>query len=113
MRQQYYGDQARHEALNEAIDRAFGMAVVEAKLHVAGYPRIEAKQTESTTHVEFSAVFEVYPEVKLSDMSAAEVERPVLEVTDAEVDKTIEILRKQRPLRGSRPWCSQGRPCRH
>ena len=41
MRQQY-GDQARHEALNEAIDRAFGMAVVEAKLRVAGYPRIEA-----------------------------------------------------------------------
>ena len=44
----------------------------------------------------FDAVFEVYPEVKLGDMSAAEVERPVLEVTDAEVDKTLEILRKQR-----------------
>ncbi len=93
---QQYGEQARHEALNEAVDRAFGMAVVEAKLRVAGYPRIEAKQTESTTHVEFSAVFEVYPEVKLGDMSAATVERPVLDVTDAEVDKTLEILRKQR-----------------
>jgi trigger factor len=93
---QQHGDQARHEALNEALDRAFGQAVVEQKLRVAGYPRIEAKQTESATHLEFAAIFEVYPEVKLGDMATAEVERPALEVTDAEVDKTIEILRKQR-----------------
>ena len=93
---QQYGDQARHEALNEAVERAFGMAVVEAKLRVAGYPRIEPKQSESTTHIDFTAVFEVYPEVKLGDMSASTIERPALEISDAEVDKTIEILRKQR-----------------
>ncbi len=93
---QQYGDEARHEALNAALDRAFGEAVVAQQLRVAGYPRIEPKNTENETHIEFSAIFEVYPEVKLGDMSAAEVERPSLEVGEAEVDKTIDILRKQR-----------------
>jgi len=93
---QQYGDQARHEALNEALDRAFGEAVTTSKLRVAGYPRIEPKTTESTTHLEFAAVFEVYPEITLGDLSAVEVERPVLEVGAAEVDSTIDILRKQR-----------------
>jgi trigger factor len=93
---QQYGDQARHEALSEALDRAFGEAVTSSKLRVAGYPRIEPKASESTTHLEFAAVFEVYPEVKLGDLSTVEIERPVLEVTAAEVDNTLEILRKQR-----------------
>jgi trigger factor len=93
---QQYGDQARHEALNEALDRSFGEAVVAQKLRVAGYPRIEPKNTENATHIEFFAVFEVYPEIRLGDMSAAEIERPALEVGEAEIDKTIEILRKQR-----------------
>lgn len=93
---QQHGDQARHEALNEALDRSFGAAVVEAKLRVAGYPRIEPKNTENTIAMEFSAVFEVYPEIKLGDMSLSEVERPSLEVSEVEIDKTIDILRKQR-----------------
>ena len=93
---QQYGDEARHEALSEAIDRAFSQAVTAQQLRVAGYPRVEAKPGESTTELEFTAVFEVYPEIKLGDLSAVEVERPVLEVSDAEIDNTIAILRKQR-----------------
>jgi trigger factor len=93
---QQHGDQARHEALNEALDRVFGQAVMAAQLRVAGYPRIEPKNTENSTNLEFSAVFEVYPDVKLGDMSAAEVERPSLEVGEAEIEKTLDILRKQR-----------------
>lgn len=93
---QQYGDQARHEALSEALDRAFGEAVTSSKLRVAGYPRIEPKASESSTHLEFAAIFEVYPEVKLGALSTVEIERPVLEVTAAEVDNTLEILRKQR-----------------
>lgn len=93
---QQYGDQARHEVLSEALDRAFGEAVTTQNLRVAGYPRIEPKTTESTTHLEFSAVFEVYPEFTPGDLSGAEVERPTLEVGDAEIDQTIDILRKQR-----------------
>jgi trigger factor len=93
---QQYGDQARHEVLAEELDRVFGESVVAQKLRVAGYPRIEPKATESATHLEFSAIFEVYPEFAPGDISSAEIERPVLEVTDAEVDKTLDILRKQR-----------------
>lgn len=93
---QQHGDQARHEALSEALDRAFGEAVKTQQLRIAGYPNIEPKTSESTTHLEFAAVFEVYPEVKLGDLSTVEIERPVLEVGAAEVDNTIEILRKQR-----------------
>ena len=93
---QQYGDQARHEVLSEALDKVFGEAVVSQNLRVAGYPRIEPKQTESTTHLEFSAIFEVYPEFTPGDLSAIDIERPVLEVSAAEVDKTLDILRKQR-----------------
>ncbi|RIX41521.1 MAG: trigger factor [Rhodocyclales bacterium GT-UBC] len=93
---QQYGDQARHEVLSEELDRVFGETVTAQKMRVAGYPRIEPKTTESTTHLEFSAIFEVYPEFTPGDMSAAEIERPVLEVTAAEIEKTLDILRKQR-----------------
>ncbi len=93
---QQYGSQARHEVLSESLDRAFGDAVTVQKLRVAGYPRIEPKTTESSTHLEFSAIFEVYPEFVPGDVSVCEIERPTLEVGAAEVDKTLEILRKQR-----------------
>ena len=93
---QQHGENARHEALTEALDRVFGKAVAEQRLHIAGYPSIEPKVSESTTHIEFSAVFEVYPEVTLRELENIEIERPVLEVGDAEIDNTIVILRKQR-----------------
>ena len=93
---QQYGDQARHEVLSEELDRVFGETVTEKKMRVAGYPRIEPKTSESATHLEFSAIFEVYPEFTPGDLSAAEIERPTLEVSAAEVDKTLDILRKQR-----------------
>ena len=93
---QQYGEQAHFDALNEALERAFGEAAKSQELRVAGNPRIEPKTTESTTHLEFSAVFEVYPEVKLGDLSSVEIERPVLEVGAAEIDSTMTVLRKQR-----------------
>jgi len=93
---QQHGNQARHEVLSEELDRVFGQTVTAQKMRVAGYPRIEPKITGSTTHLEFSAIFEVYPEFTLGDTSTAEIERPVLEVSDAEIDKTLDILRKQR-----------------
>src|SRR5574343_1240005 len=93
---QQYGDQARHEVLSEELDRVFSQSVVEQKMRVAGYPRIEPKVTESTTHLEFTAIFEVYPEIALGDLSASAIERPALEVGAAEVDQTLDILRKQR-----------------
>lgn len=91
-----YGDEARHEALTDALDRALGEAVQAQQLRVAGYPKIEAKASESTTHLEFSAVFEVYPEVKVGALDEVAIDRVVFEVTDAEVDSTLDILRQQR-----------------
>ncbi len=96
MIKQQYGEQARHEVLSEQLDRAFGEAITAQKLHVAGYPRLEPKTSESTTHMEFTAVFEVYPEFVPADLSSAEIERPTLEVGAAEIEKTLDILRKQR-----------------
>ena len=96
MVQQHYGDQARSEAIGEAVEKAFGEAVRSQNLRVAGYPRIEPKGGEDQGQLEFSAVFKVYPEVRLNGVAEREIERPQIEVGEAEVDKTIEVLRKQR-----------------
>jgi trigger factor len=93
---QQYGDQARHEVLSEALDRVFGETISSQKIRVAGYPRIEPKTSEDASQLIFSAVFEVYPEFTPGDVSTAEIERPVLEVGAAEIDRTLDILRKQR-----------------
>jgi len=94
---QQYGPQVRSEVVGEAVQKSFEEAVREKKVRVAGYPRIEPKQDATEAgQLAFSATFEIYPEFKLGDLSSAVIERPVLSVGDAEVDKTLEILRKQR-----------------
>jgi trigger factor len=92
---QSYGAQVHEEVMGEQVQAAFANAVQAQQLRVAGYPRFEGKPG-SDGNFAFSATFEIYPEVKVGDLSATEIERPVLEVSDVEVDKTIEILRKQR-----------------
>ncbi|MDR1063486.1 MAG: trigger factor [Azoarcus sp.] len=91
-----YEPQARSEAIGAAVEKAFGEAVRAQKLRVAGYPRIEPKETSAAGVLEFSAVFEVYPEVSIGDLSEREIEKPALDVGDAEIDRTLEVLRKQR-----------------
>ena len=93
---QQYGYQVRHEALNDGIERALGESIKAQKLRVAGSPSVEPKASESKTHIEFSAVFEVYPEIIPSDLTSVEIERPVLEVGAAEMESTLNVLRKQR-----------------
>ena len=93
---QHHGLQAREEALNELVGRAYGEAITQQNLKVAGYPRIEPKGDETGDTLSFVATFELFPEITLADVSAAQIERPVHEVTAADVDKTLEILRKQR-----------------
>lgn len=93
---QTYGEQTRSEAIGTALERAFGEKVREQKFRVAGYPRIEPKEAANDSQLEFSAVFEVYPEITLGDVSSREIEKQTLVVSDAEVDKTLEALRKQR-----------------
>jgi trigger factor len=91
-----YGTQVRSEVISDAVEKAFSAAVRDQNLRVAGYPRIERKEGSGADRLEFSATFEVYPEVQLGDLSGVTVERPTLTVTDAEVEKTIAVLRKQR-----------------
>ncbi|SNS62675.1 trigger factor [Noviherbaspirillum humi] len=93
-----YGFQVETEVLNDKVGRAFNDAATENNLRVAGLPKIEPKSGEGVAEdsVAFDATFEVYPEVKIGDLSQVEVEKVVSEVTDAEIDKTIDILRKQR-----------------
>lgn len=103
---QTYGPQVRNEVLGDAVQKSFSDAVREANLRVAGYPKIEPKKdAENQQALEFSATFEVYPEVKVGDLSAAAIEQPTAAVDDAAVDRTIEVLRKQRArfVAASRP----------
>jgi trigger factor len=94
---QQYGPQVRQEVMGDVLQKNFSEAVREKKLRVAGYPRFEPKLTaENASEFEFSATFEVYPEVVLGDLSGIHIERPVIDVTGADVDKTLEVLRKQR-----------------
>ena len=93
---QQYGSQARSEAIGAAVEKAYGEKVREQNLRVAGYPRIEPKADASPGLLGFTAVFEVYPEIALADVSGQAIEKPQLTVTDAEVDKTLDVLRKQR-----------------
>jgi trigger factor len=93
---QMYGGQARSEALGAAIEKAFGAAVREQNLRVAGQPRIEPKEAADKNQMAFTAIFEVFPEFKIADVAGRAIEKPVLTIGDAEVDKTIEVLRKQR-----------------
>ncbi|MCD6027652.1 MAG: trigger factor [Solimicrobium sp.] len=93
-----YGYQVENEVLNDKVGSAFSSAANENNLRVAGYPNIEPKASEGNEegHVVFEAVFEVYPEVTIGDLATAEVTQVKAPVSDAEIDKTINILRKQR-----------------
>ncbi len=100
---QRYGYSVHYEVMNDHVGRAFSDAATEAKLRVAGAPRIEQKDDAQDGQIVFDATFEVYPEVQIGDLSAAEVDSVSAEVTEEAVDRTVEILRKQRRTFGQRP----------
>ena len=93
---QRYGYSVQYEVMNDKVGEAFSAAANEAKLRVAGQPRISEKESSPEGELAFDAVFEVFPEVKIADLSTAKVEKLKAEVSDAAIDKTIDILRKQR-----------------
>ena len=97
--EQHYGAQARQEALGDALQHSFAEAVQLNNLRVAGYPQFEIKTNDPNADlIEYSATFEVYPEVAMGDLSGETVERLVYELTQADVDGTIATLRKQRAV---------------
>jgi trigger factor len=100
---QRYGYSVHYEVMNDKVGEAFAQAANEAKLRVAGQPKITEKETSPEGELAFDAIFEVFPEVKIGDLATAEVERVTAEVTDSAIDKTVEILRKQRRTFAQRP----------
>lgn len=97
--EQHYGAQAHQEALGDALQRSFAEAAQLNNLRVAGYPQFEIRTNDlSADLIEYSATFEVYPEVVMGDLSGEAVERLVYELTQADVDGTIATLRKQRAV---------------
>lgn len=93
---QRYGYSVQYEVLNDKVGEEFAKAVQEAGLRVAGQPRISEKEGATEGNADFEAVFEVFPEVKIGDLATAEVEKLTAEVDDSAIEKTLEILRKQR-----------------
>jgi trigger factor len=93
---QVYGAQARSEAVGAAIEKAFSELVNEQKLRVAGQPRVEPKAAGTQGQMEFTAIFEVFPEFTIAEVVGRVVDKPTLSVGDTEVNQTIEVLRKQR-----------------
>ena len=91
---QRFGAQIRQEAYGELIQSSFQEAAVQENLRPVGEPSIDLQETEGG--LTYTATFEVMPEVELKDFSVFQLERPVAEVTDADVDEMIEKLRKQR-----------------
>lgn len=94
---QQYGPRVRSDVISDTVQASLTDALREQNLRVAGYPRIEPRTGDAASgQLEFSAIFEVYPEVQVGDLSSVAIERPVAEVTSADVDETLEVLRKQR-----------------
>jgi trigger factor len=93
---QRYGYSVHYEVMNDKVGEAFSNAANEAKLRVAGQPRITESEAAPDGEMAFDAVFEVFPDVRIADLDSAEVEKLSTSVTDTAVDKTLDILRKQR-----------------
>ena len=97
--EQQFGTQAHQEVLGDELHRSFAEAAQANNLKVAGYPNFEIKTTDfNAPQIEYSATFEVYPDVVIGDVSAASVERIIFALGDADIDTTIETLRKQRAV---------------
>ncbi len=93
---QRYGSQIRQEVLSELMQKSYSDAVAQENLVPAGGPRIEPVTTEKDKDFAYVATFEVFPEIKLKGLDKIKVERPDVEVTDADRDGMIDNLRQQK-----------------
>ena len=94
---QQYGPQVRQEVVGDTVQKSFGDAVRERNLRVAGMPKFEAAgDAPDAAEFAYTATFEVYPELELGDLSQSTIERPVVEVGAADIDRTLDVLRNQR-----------------
>ncbi|MDR3370361.1 trigger factor [Rhodoferax sp.] len=104
---QRYGYSVQYEVMNDKVGEAFFNAANDAQLRVAGQPKINEKDGAPEGELAFEAVFEVYPDVKIGDLTTAEVEKVTTEVSEPAIEKTLDILRKQRRTFSQRPHDAQ------
>ncbi len=93
--QQQYGNQVRQEVIGDVVQSSFYEAVSQEKLRPAGMPTFDTKEMAPGKGLEYTATFEIYPEVAIADLSKQNIEKPVCEISDADVDNMIENIRKQ------------------
>jgi trigger factor len=97
MVERQYGFQVRQEVLSDSVQRSFTEAVKGQNYRVAGYPRFQPVESgQGGQNIEYTAIFEVYPEVAIGDLSTRTIERPATQVLDENVQSTIETVRRQR-----------------
>ncbi|MDH5777427.1 MAG: trigger factor, partial [Gammaproteobacteria bacterium] len=92
---QHYGQQVRQEVLGEVIQSSFYEAVTKEKLRPASSPSINTENDEAGKGLEYTATFDVYPDIKIADMSGQKIEIPNCEISDADIDGMIETIRQQ------------------
>jgi trigger factor len=93
---QRYGEQVRREVLQDLLQSSYAEAVNREKLQPAGAPRIDAEEITDGSDLVYTAVLEVYPEFQLAGVDGIEIERPEVQIADADIDGMIESLRRQR-----------------
>ncbi|GAB3628713.1 trigger factor [Pandoraea terrae] len=93
---QQYGGQVEAEVVSDKVGQRFFEVSKEQDLRVAGQPRFAPKTDGAAEDYAFDATFEIYPEVRIGDLASAEVSRTTTEITEGEIDRTLDILRKQR-----------------
>ncbi|AUI66474.1 MULTISPECIES: trigger factor [Glaesserella] len=93
--EQRFGLAARQDVLSEEMQRAFFDVVIAEKINLAGRPTFTPNNYQPGQDFSFTATFEVFPEVELKGLENIEVEKPVVEITEADLDKMVEVLRKQ------------------
>ncbi len=93
---QRYGSKVRDEVTDEVVQRSLGDALRQENLRPAGGPKIESRELTPGEALRFTAVLEVFPDLELASMGDLELERPVAEVTEQDVDELIEVLRRQK-----------------
>ncbi len=92
---QQYEQQVRQEVVGDVLQSTLYEAIGQEKLNPAGQPKIDSLKSDPGQGMEYTALFEIYPEVKLGDLSKETVEKPVAEISDADVEEMLETVRGQ------------------
>jgi trigger factor len=93
--QKRYGQAVRQEIASDVMQRSFYQAITQEKITPAGAPSFELKTDVVGKDLEFVAAFEIYPEIEVKDVSKIKVEKPVVEISDKDLDNMMDTLRKQ------------------